>query len=91
MATVYLAEDLRHDRKVAIRVLRPELSAVICRLAPRVGQGDGDRAGDLILRRPRVHQHFVKIAALSWSGVRTANQANANSVLLPDASRPDPS
>ena len=39
MATVYLAEDLRHDRKVAIRVLRPELSAVICRLAPRVGQG----------------------------------------------------
>jgi serine/threonine-protein kinase len=29
MATVYLAEDLRHDRKVAIKVLRPELSAVI--------------------------------------------------------------
>jgi len=29
MATVYLAADLRHDRKVAIKVLRPELSAVI--------------------------------------------------------------
>ena len=29
MAHVYLAEDLRHDRKVAIKVLRPELSAVI--------------------------------------------------------------
>ncbi len=29
MATVYLADDLRHDRKVAIKVLRPELSAVI--------------------------------------------------------------
>ena len=29
MATVYLAEDLRHDRKVAIKVLRPELAAVI--------------------------------------------------------------
>src|SRR6478672_7592139 len=29
MATVYLAEDLRHERKVAIKVLRPELSAVI--------------------------------------------------------------
>jgi len=29
MATVYLAEDLKHDRKVAIKVLRPELSAVI--------------------------------------------------------------
>ena len=29
MATVYLAQDLKHDRKVAIKVLRPELSAVI--------------------------------------------------------------
>ncbi len=27
MATVFLAQDLRHDRKVAIKVLRPELSA----------------------------------------------------------------
>ena len=24
MATVYLAQDLKHDRKVAIKVLRPE-------------------------------------------------------------------
>ena len=29
MATVYLAEDLKHDRKVAIKVLHPELAAVI--------------------------------------------------------------
>ena len=29
MATVYLANDLRHDRQVAIKVLRPELAAVI--------------------------------------------------------------
>jgi eukaryotic-like serine/threonine-protein kinase len=29
MATVYLAEDLRHHREVAIKVLRPELAAVI--------------------------------------------------------------
>jgi eukaryotic-like serine/threonine-protein kinase len=29
MATVYLAEDLRHDRKVALKVLKPELAAVI--------------------------------------------------------------
>src|SRR4029078_2654458 len=28
MATVYLAEDLRHGRKGAIKVLRPELAAV---------------------------------------------------------------
>jgi serine/threonine-protein kinase len=29
MATVYLAQDLKHHRKVAIKVLRPELAAVI--------------------------------------------------------------
>jgi serine/threonine-protein kinase len=29
MATVYLAHDLRHDRKVALKVLRAELAAVI--------------------------------------------------------------
>lgn len=27
MATVYLAEDLKHHRNVAIKVLRPELAA----------------------------------------------------------------
>ncbi len=27
MATVYLAEDLRHHRKVAVKVWRPELAA----------------------------------------------------------------
>jgi Tol biopolymer transport system component len=29
MATVYLAEDLKHKRKVAIKVLKPELAAVL--------------------------------------------------------------
>jgi serine/threonine-protein kinase len=29
MATVYLAEDLKHDRKVAVKVLKPELAAVL--------------------------------------------------------------
>jgi serine/threonine-protein kinase len=29
MATVYLAQDLKHDRRVAIKVLKPELAAVI--------------------------------------------------------------
>ena len=29
MATVYLAEDLRHHRKVAVKVLRPELARVL--------------------------------------------------------------
>jgi eukaryotic-like serine/threonine-protein kinase len=29
MATVYLAEDLRHKRKVALKVLKPELAAAL--------------------------------------------------------------
>ena len=29
MATVYLAHDVRHDRQVALKVLRPELSAIL--------------------------------------------------------------
>ncbi len=29
MANVYLAEDLKHERKVAVKVLRPELAAVL--------------------------------------------------------------
>ena len=32
MATVYLTQDLKHERKVAVKVLRPELAAVLeCR------------------------------------------------------------
>jgi serine/threonine-protein kinase len=29
MATVYLAEDLKHDRNVALKVLKPELAVVL--------------------------------------------------------------
>jgi serine/threonine-protein kinase len=29
MATVYLADDLKHDREVAVKVLRPELAAAV--------------------------------------------------------------
>jgi serine/threonine-protein kinase len=29
MATVFLADDLKHDRKVAVKVLKPELAAVL--------------------------------------------------------------
>ena len=29
MATVFLADDLRHERKVALKVLKPELAAVV--------------------------------------------------------------
>jgi len=29
MATVYLAEDLKHHRRVALKVLKPELAAIV--------------------------------------------------------------
>ena len=29
MATVYLADDVNHHRKVAVKVLRPELTAIL--------------------------------------------------------------
>ncbi len=29
MATVYLANDIKHERKVALKVLKPELAAVV--------------------------------------------------------------
>jgi eukaryotic-like serine/threonine-protein kinase len=29
MATVYLAEDLKHHRKVVLKVLRPEIAATL--------------------------------------------------------------
>jgi serine/threonine-protein kinase len=41
MATVYLAHDVRRDRKVALKVLRPELSAILGAERFRRGQGHG--------------------------------------------------
>jgi hypothetical protein len=29
MATVYLAQDVKHDRKMALKVLHPELAATL--------------------------------------------------------------
>ena len=29
LATVYLADDIKHERKVALKVLKPELAAVV--------------------------------------------------------------
>ena len=29
MATVYLADDIKHERKVALKVVKPELAVVV--------------------------------------------------------------
>ena len=47
MATAYLAEDRKHDRKVAVKVLRPELSLALVRrslgaMAPEVDRRFAD-------------------------------------------------
>jgi len=52
MATVYLAHDVRHDRKVALKVLKPELAAAV--------------GGDRFLREIRIaanlsHPHIVPL------------------------------
>ena len=52
MATVYLAQDLKHDRKVAIKVMRPELAAIL--------------GGDRFLREVRIaaklnHPHILAL------------------------------
>lgn len=49
MANVYLAHDLKHERKVAVKVLRPELSAILGGERFRLGElyeeaGDRDKA-----------------------------------------------
>jgi serine/threonine protein kinase len=45
MATVYLARDLKHDRPVAIKVLRSELSAILA------GSDAGESQRDAVGRR----------------------------------------
>ena len=45
MAKVYLARDLRHNRRVAVKVLRPDLGAVVGE--DHAGQGSGDALADL--------------------------------------------
>ncbi len=40
MATVYLADDIKHERKVALKVLKPELAAVVA------GAGSGSTSAN---------------------------------------------
>ena len=54
MATVYLADDLKHERKVALKVLKPELAAVVgLRHRHTRTSTVGERMGWDVQRRPR--------------------------------------
>ena len=45
MATVYLADDLKHERKVALKVLKPELAAVVGATGRGIVTNDRQRIG----------------------------------------------
>ncbi len=61
MATVYLAEDLKHHRKVAVKVLRPELAATM---------GPERFAREIAVAARLQHPHIL---GLLDSGRRTAS------------------
>lgn len=64
MATVFLADDLRHERKVAVKVLKPELAAVVGgeRFIMLLASGTRETgSADLILVRNWFHE--VRAAA----------------------------
>jgi serine/threonine protein kinase len=53
MATVYLAEDLKHRRKVAVKVLNPDLAAALgaerfLREIETTGGGKVTETGDFV-------------------------------------------
>src|SRR5256884_120339 len=52
MATVYLARDLKHDRAVALKVLRPELAAVL---------GIERFLGEIRVTAPLQHPHILPL------------------------------
>jgi len=53
MVTVYLAEDLKHGRKVALKVLKPALAAVVRRSL-------GHLVGHVAPRRPDLRRRNAR-------------------------------
>ena len=77
MTTVYLAEDLKHHRKVAVKVLRPELGAKWHRKwhqpfrdATHPNAGYPSSPGDARLPKATPHRtvHRVKLRELGHLG-----------------------
>ena len=61
MATVYLAEDLKHSRNVAIKVLHPELAASV----------GGERfLREIAIAAGLTHQHILSLIDSGESEVR---------------------
>ena len=58
MATVYLADDLKHERKVALKVLKPVLAA-----DGEAGIAYTRRTVEAAVEVPRVDAHAVKAMA----------------------------
>ena len=86
MATVYLAEDLRHGRKVAIKVLRPELAAVIgaerfLREIKTIGEPAASRTSSALHRFGRGGRHRVLRDAVRRGRIaaRPARRARSSS------------
>ena len=79
MATVYLAQDLKHRRKVAVKVLRAELAAILgaavigvmydapsryCRISRVVGRADDE--GGHILGHKHTQPDATELRATSY-------------------------
>jgi len=83
MATVYLATDLKHDRSVALKVLRPELAASL----------GGERfLAEIRLTAKLQHPHIVPLFEPHVRGIRAAAGSAASDGamarwLLADAGR----
>ena len=67
MATVYLATDLRHQRKVAVKVLRPELAALI---------GAERFLAEITTTAALQHPHILPLFDSGQAVVRQSEQGN---------------
>jgi serine/threonine-protein kinase len=74
MATVYLAEDLKHKRKVALKVLKPELAAVLGAERRPVHHVRRDP------RRPTLHPAAAGDGGQSGAGAELGGEARRRGV-----------
>ena len=86
MATVYLAHDLKHDRQVAVKVLRPELAE---RLGPeRFLREIADRGPAQPSAHPALHRLRRSRRHASTTSCRTSTGESLRSRLTPERQLP---